>query len=47
MILRSQRRVERIPSDTKELSEEQVADVEKLLEKLKKTDVSNVCRNMR
>ena len=38
---------ERIPMDTKELSEEQVADVEKLLEKLEDNDdVQNVYHNM-
>ena len=39
---------ERIPSETKELSEEQVADVEKLLEKLEDDeDVTNVFHNMK
>ncbi len=39
---------ERIPSDTKELTEEQVTDVEKLLEKLEEDeDVSAVYHNMR
>ncbi len=39
---------ERIPSDTRELTEGQVADVEKLLEKLEEDeDVSNVYHNMR
>ncbi|MBN2595163.1 YebC/PmpR family DNA-binding transcriptional regulator [Labilibaculum sp.] len=38
---------ERIPMDTKELTEEQVADVEKLLEKLEDNDdVQNVYHNM-
>lgn len=38
---------ERIPMDTKELSEEQVADVDKLLEKLEDNDdVQNVYHNM-
>jgi YebC/PmpR family DNA-binding regulatory protein len=39
---------ERIPTDTRELNEEQVAEVEKLLEKLEEDeDVSNVYHNMR
>ena len=39
---------ERIPNDTKELSEEQIADVEKLIEKLEEDDdVQNVYHNMR
>ena len=39
---------ERIPSETKELSEEQIADVEKLLEKLEDDeDVTNVFHNMK
>ncbi len=39
---------ERIPNDTKELSPEQVADVEKLIEKLEEDDdVQNVYHNMR
>ena len=39
---------ERIPSDTRELNQEQVADVEKLLEKLEEDeDVSNVYHNMK
>jgi len=38
---------ERIPMDTKELPEDQVADVEKLLEKLEDNDdVQNVYHNM-
>ncbi|WP_372751363.1 YebC/PmpR family DNA-binding transcriptional regulator [Labilibaculum sp.] len=38
---------ERIPMDTKELSEEQIADVEKLLDKLEDNDdVQNVYHNM-
>lgn len=38
---------ERIPTDTKELSEEQRADVDKLLEKLEEDeDVTNVFHNM-
>ncbi len=38
---------ERIPMDTKELTEEQIADVEKLLEKLEDNDdVQNVYHNM-
>ena len=39
---------ERIPNDTKELTEEQVADVDKLIEKLEEDDdVQNVYHNMR
>lgn len=39
---------ERIPNDTKELTEEQIADVEKLIEKLEEDDdVQNVYHNMR
>ncbi len=39
---------ERIPNDTKELTEEQMADVEKLIEKLEEDDdVQNVYHNMR
>lgn len=39
---------ERIPSDTRELTEEQMAEVEKLLEKLEEDeDVSNVYHNMK
>lgn len=39
---------ERIPNDTKELNPEQVADVEKLIEKLEEDDdVQNVYHNMR
>ncbi len=39
---------ERIPSDTKELTPEQVVDVEKLIEKLEEDDdVQNVYHNMR
>lgn len=39
---------ERIPSDTRELTEEQASDVEKLIEKLEEDeDVSNVYHNMR
>jgi YebC/PmpR family DNA-binding regulatory protein len=39
---------ERIPNDTKELSEAQIADVEKLIEKLEEDeDVQNVYHNMR
>ena len=39
---------ERIPSETKELSEEQVAEVEKLLERLEDDeDVTNVFHNMK
>ena len=39
---------ERIPSETKELTEEQIADVEKLLEKLEDDeDVTNVFHNMK
>jgi len=39
---------ERIPNDTKELNEEQQADVEKLLEKMEEDDdVINVFHNMR
>ena len=39
---------ERIPSETKELSEDQIADVEKLLEKLEDDeDVTNVFHNMK
>ncbi|MBP6385049.1 MAG: YebC/PmpR family DNA-binding transcriptional regulator [Pseudarcicella sp.] len=39
---------ERIPNETKELSEEQMADVEKLIEKLEDDDdVQNVYHNMR
>jgi YebC/PmpR family DNA-binding regulatory protein len=39
---------ERIPNDTKELSEEEIADVEKLIEKLEEDeDVQNVYHNMR
>ena len=39
---------ERIPSEVKELTEEQVADVEKLLEKLEDDeDVTNVFHNMK
>jgi YebC/PmpR family DNA-binding regulatory protein len=39
---------ERLPNDTKELSPEQVADVEKLIEKLEEDDdVQNVYNNMR
>lgn len=39
---------ERIPNDTKELSEEQVASIEKLLEKLEEDeDVTNVFHNMK
>lgn len=39
---------ERIPADTRELTEEQMADVEKLLEKLEEDeDVSNVYHNMK
>ncbi len=38
---------ERIPNDTRELSEEQAADIEKLLEKLEEDeDVTNVFHNM-
>jgi transcriptional/translational regulatory protein YebC/TACO1 len=38
---------ERIPSDTKTLTEEQTADVEKMLEKLEEDDdVQNVYHNM-
>ncbi|MDJ1469168.1 YebC/PmpR family DNA-binding transcriptional regulator [Xanthocytophaga flava] len=38
---------ERIPNDTKQLTEEQVADVEKLIEKLEEDDdVQNVYHNM-
>lgn len=39
---------ERIPNDTKELTEEQMADVEKLIERLEEDDdVQNVYHNMR
>lgn len=39
---------ERIPTDSRELTEEQVADVDKLIEKLEEDeDVSNVYHNMR
>ena len=39
---------ERIPTDTRELNEEQMAEVEKLLEKLEEDeDVSNVYHNMK
>lgn len=39
---------DRIPSETKELNEEQIADVEKLLEKLEEDeDVTNVFHNMK
>ena len=39
---------ERIPTDTKELNEEQVADIEKLLAKLEEDDdVNNVYHNMK
>ena len=39
---------ERIPNDTKELNEEQQADVEKLIEKMEEDDdVINVFHNMR
>jgi YebC/PmpR family DNA-binding regulatory protein len=39
---------ERIPNDTKELPEDQIADVEKLIEKLEEDDdVQNVYHNMR
>ena len=39
---------ERVPSDSKELSEEQIAHVEKLLEKLEEDeDVTNVFHNMK
>jgi YebC/PmpR family DNA-binding regulatory protein len=39
---------ERIPNDTKEMSEEQAADIEKLIEKLEEDDdVQNVYHNMR
>jgi transcriptional/translational regulatory protein YebC/TACO1 len=38
---------ERIPNETKELSDEQVADVEKLIERLEEDDdVQNVYHNM-
>ena len=38
---------ERIPDETKELTEEQVADVEKLIERLEEDeDVQNVYHNM-
>ena len=39
---------ERIPNDTKEVTEEQRADVEKLIERLEEDDdVTNVFHNMR
>jgi len=39
---------ERIPNDTKELTEDQIADVEKLIERLEEDDdVQNVYHNMR
>jgi transcriptional/translational regulatory protein YebC/TACO1 len=39
---------ERIPNDTKELTEEQQADVEKLIEKMEEDDdVINVFHNMK
>jgi transcriptional/translational regulatory protein YebC/TACO1 len=38
---------ERIPDETKELTEQQVADVEKLIERLEEDDdVQNVYHNM-
>jgi transcriptional/translational regulatory protein YebC/TACO1 len=38
---------ERIPNETKDLSEEQIADVEKLIERLEEDeDIQNVYHNM-